>query len=95
MLGKIEEHTAKPLSREEIESHIKHHNELLRFQSNLFQDQCEGALVPVTFLDAARQAIHAINPDHPFLKTPMPSFGVWESQRKENEELLRQLLARK
>lgn len=61
--------------------------ELERWQLNLFQDACENALVEVSLLDAARQVIHTLSPGHPFLVAPMPSFGVWESQRKEIEAL--------
>ncbi len=61
--------------------------ELERWQLNLVQDGYEGALVPVSLLDAARQVIHTLNPNHPFLVAPMPSFGVWEAQRHEIERL--------
>ncbi len=62
--------------------------ELERWELNIYQDNCENALVEVSLLDAARQVIHTLNPDHPFLKAPMPSFGVWEAQRKEIERLV-------
>lgn len=60
---------------------------LERWQANLLQDAFENAYVEVSLLDAARQALHETNPNHPFLSRPMPSFGVWESQRKEIERL--------
>lgn len=65
--------------------------ELRRFQHNLVQDSMENAYVEVSLLDAARQALHETNPDHPFLKKPMPGFGVWESQRREIDRLEAQL----
>lgn len=65
--------------------------ELRRFQHNLVQDSMENAYVEVSLLDAARQALYETNPDHPFLKKPMPGFGVWESQRREIDRLQAQL----
>ncbi len=60
---------------------------LERWKINVAQDDCEGAFVPVTSHDTLRHALHELNPDHPILKEPCPSFGVWESQRNTIAEL--------
>ncbi len=64
-----------------------------RARAQLVQDSCENALVPVSLLDHVKQALHAIQPDHPALLDYAPSFGVWETlsrQRNAAQESARQ-----
>lgn len=42
-------------------------------------------MVEVSRLDAVRQALHSVSPDHPVLKDNPPSFGVWEHLRHQVE----------
>lgn len=60
---------------------------LQRWEANVLQDNCENAFVETTIMDVHRQALHDVAPDHPLLKQELPSFGVWEMQRKKIEEL--------
>jgi hypothetical protein len=58
-----------------------------RHFSNIQQDLCEGALVPVSLFDAVCQALAEVKPDHPALKQAAPSYGTWAALRMENERL--------
>jgi hypothetical protein len=90
-LAALHERLIKPGALTKIVQDLRDVAELRRFQMNLMQDAFENAYVEITLLDAARQALHETNPDHPFLKKPMPGFGVWESQRREIDRLEAQL----
>jgi len=58
-----------------------------RFATDVYQDDCENAYVQTTIHDATRQALAEVAPDHPMLKMPVPSYGVWESQQEEIKKL--------
>lgn len=58
-----------------------------RARDNLVQDACENAMVPVSLLDAMKQALAGIVPDHPALQTYAPSFGTWELLSRDNTRL--------
>ncbi len=60
---------------------------LQRWQLNLYQDQFEGAYVPVSLADELRRALTEVAPKHPMLIKPCASFGVWRSQRREIDEM--------
>lgn len=90
-LAVLHEKLIKPGALTKILKDLADVAELRRFQHNLVQDTMENAFVEISLLDAARQALHETNPDHPFLKKPMPGFGVWESQRREIDRLQAQL----
>lgn len=64
---------------------------LHKWESDIYQDNCENAYVETTILDWHRQALAEVAPDHPLLKDKMPSIGVWEGMKQELEDARRQL----
>ncbi len=60
---------------------IEHYADTQRHLENIYQDNCEGALVQVSELDRTRQALSEVDPTNPALCAAPPSFGVWEQQR--------------
>ncbi len=70
-----------------MEAAVAEIRRLRRWATDTFQDDCENAYVGATLHDTFRQALHEVAPDHPVFSEPCPSYGVWESQRKEIERL--------
>ena len=68
----------------ELVGEVEHYE---RWATNIAQDGFEGCWVEVSHVDAARQALAEVSPDHPVLKCRPPSFGVWEAQRLHIEKL--------
>ena len=64
---------------------------LRKWESDIYQDNCENAYVETTILDWHRQALAEVAPDHPLLKDQMPSMGVWEGMRQRLDEAHKQL----
>ena len=56
-----------------------------RETSQLVQDACEGAMVPVSLLDNVKHALHEVDPYNPALLGYAPSFGVWETLMRERD----------